>query len=71
MTFVPTKREPKAKRRHINVDVAEAEYQLISAAADVAGVSIKSFARQAIFYAMANMEKKTPLALPGPADGAS
>lgn len=68
MTFAPSKREPKAKRRHINVDVAEGDYQLISAAADIAGVSIKSFARQAIFYAMANMEKKAPLALTGPAE---
>lgn len=57
--FVPKSREPKPKRRHINVDVAEGEYLLIKAAAEIAGVSIKSFARQAVFYAMANMKTET------------
>lgn len=53
--FVPKSRELKPKRRH----VADAEYLMIKAAAEATGVSIKSFTRQAVFYAMANMKTES------------
>lgn len=56
--FSPKTREPKPKRRHINCDLADHEYDQVVKAAASAGVPIRSFARQAIFYAMTHMEKK-------------
>lgn len=62
-TFKPVKRETKPKRRHINCDLSEEEYARVSAAAETAGVSIKSFARQSIFFAIAHMETEETLLL--------
>lgn len=61
--FVPKAREPKPKRRHINCDLSSQEYDQVVEAAARAGVPIRSFARQAIFFAIAHMEMEDILLL--------